>query len=240
MPEIITGQDAAATYESGGGAEEAARIDAARAELLDEATGTQSSEGLILGKYQSTEDLAQAYQNLQREYSRLKNGQAAEQPEPTGEIDPSPQQQPDATAESEQPEAGANPGALDAAKAAKIQQSIFDQVGGEAEYQRLATWASSNLPAERTNAYNQALATGDEGAIMNALKGLQYDFMMKNGYEPRLTGGRAPSNEIRGYESEAQVVAAMKDPRYSGDNPDPAYIKEVERRIAVSNVFQTR
>jgi len=236
MPEIITGQDTAAAYEASGGAEEAAKIDAARAELVDEATG----EGLILGKYQSTEDLAQAYQNLQREYSRLKNGQATEQPEVASEGDPTPELQSAEPATENEQEAGANPGGLDGAKAAKIQQAIFDQVGGEAEYQRLATWASSNLPTERTNAYNQALAAGDEGAIMNALKGLQYDFMMKNGYEPRLTGGRAPSNEIRGYESEAQVVAAMKDPRYSGDNPDPAYIKEVERRIAVSNVFQSR
>jgi len=237
MPEIITGQDAAASYEASGGAEEAARIDAARAELVDEATGSSGTEGLILGKYQSTEDLALAYQNLQREYTRLKNGQGAEQSE---QVDPAPEQpaaEPVAAAETE---VSPDPGTVDPAKAASIQQSVFDQVGGEAEYQRLATWAAQNLPAERTNAYNQALAAGDEGAIMNALKGLQYDFMMKNGYEPRLTGGRAPSNEIRGFESEAQVVAAMKDPRYSGDNPDPAYIKEVERRIAVSNVFQAR
>lgn len=234
MPEVITGQDAAASYEASGGADEAARVDAARAELVDEATAQSADPELILGKYQSTEDLATAYQNLQREYTRLKNGQ----PE-TEQADPAPEQQADA-GEAEQPEAGADPGSIDPAKAASIQQSIFDQVGGEAEYQRLATWAANNLPAERTNAYNQALAAADEGAIMNALKGLQYDFMMKNGYEPRLTGGRAPSNEIRGYESEAQVVAAMKDPRYSGDNPDPAYIKEVEKRIAVSNVFQPR
>jgi hypothetical protein len=96
------------------------------------------------------------------------------------------------------------------------------------------------MPTERVNAYNKALEDGDQGSILNALKGLQYDYMMKHGYEPRLTGGRAPSTETRGYDSEAQVVQAMKDPRYSGDNPDPAYIKEVERKIAVSNVFQTR
>lgn len=234
MPEVITGQDAVASYEASGGADEAARVDAARAELVDEATAQGGDGELILGKYQSTEDLATAYQNLQREYTRLKNGQpAAEQ------ADPAPEQQAD-FGEPEDAEAGTDSRSIDPAKAASIQQSIFDQVGGEAEYQRLATWAAKNLPTERTNAYNQALAAADEGAIMNALKGLQYDFMMKNGYEPRLTGGRAPSNEVRGYESEAQVVAAMKDPRYSGDNPDPAYIKEVEKRIAVSNVFQPR
>jgi hypothetical protein len=231
MPEVITGQDAAASYEASGGAEEAARVESARGELVDEALGNGSEEnGLILGKYQTTEDLADAYQNLQREYSRLKGGQAT-----TTEAAPPVEQ---AAVEEDEPapeEKGVDPVA-----AGRIQQAIFEQAGGEAEYQRLAAWAAQNLPAARTNAYNDALSKADEGAIMNALKGLQYDYMMKNGYEPRLTGGRAPSNEIRGYESEAQVVAAMKDPRYMGDNPDPAYIKEVERKIAVSNVFQPR
>ena len=231
MPEIITGQDAAASYEADGGAEETARVDAARAELVDEALGsTAEDSGLILGKYQTTEDLAEAYQSLQREYTKLKGGQPPAASEPVEE----------AEATDEQEEPAPQESGVDPAVAGRIQQSIFDQAGGEAEYQRLATWAAQNLPASRTNAYNEALATADEGAIMNALKGLQYDYMMKNGYEPRLTGGRAPSNEIRGYESEAQVVAAMKDPRYSGDSPDPAYIKEVERKISVSNVFQPR
>ena len=65
--------------------------------------------------------------------------------------------------------------------------------------------------------------------------------MMSRGYEPKLTGGRAPTQDIKGFESEAQVVAAMSDPRYSGSNPDHAYIREVEKRMAVSNkVFMER
>ena len=239
MPEIVTGQDAAASFEAEGGAEEAARVDAARAELVDEALGDTGS-GLILGKYQTTDDLANAYVSLQREYTRLKAGapaaegepaKAAETPATTGTSEPAV----DNGVDNEPPATGHDPAAI-----AGIQEAIFQQVGGEAEYQRLATWAANNIPTERLNSYNEALVSADKGAVMNALKGLQYDFMMKNGYEPRLTGGRAPSTETRGYESEAQVVAAMKDPRYSGDNPDPAYIKEVERKIAVSNVFQPR
>ena len=121
-----------------------------------------------------------------------------------------------------------------------IRSRIMEQAGGEQQYQRIAGWASQNLPEERVTAFNNALANGDEGAILNQLKGLQYDFMMTNGYEPKLSGGRAPSSEIKGFTSEAQVVEAMNDPRYSGTNPDPAYIREVERRIAVINVFQSR
>ena len=46
---------------------------------------------------------------------------------------------------------------------------------------------------QRINAYNQAIEQGNLPTIINSLKGMQYDYMMKNGYEPRLTAGRAPA-----------------------------------------------
>lgn len=233
MPEIITGQDGSMSYETGAATEEAARVESARAELLDEATGQgNSSEGeLLLGKYRSAEDLAEAYKSLQAEYTRLKSGVQPSEQQPADEV------QPEGEVQAENQNDGPR---LDESKVQAIQQRVFEQAGGEDGYKRLANWVASNLPADRVNAWNEALAKGDEAQIVTALKGLQYDYMMANGYEPRLTGGRAPSNEVRGYSSEAQVVEAMSDPRYSGDNPDPSYIREVERRLAVSNVFQTR
>lgn len=229
MPEIITGQDSGTQYEASGGAEEAAKVDAARAELVDEANA-DAGDGLILGKYQTTEDLANAYQNLQREYARLKSGQPSAEPE--AEAEPEGGEDDDA-AEDDDPQ-------VDPQRVAQIQDSIFRQAGGEAEYNRLAQWAARNLDPSRTEAYNEALRTADEGAALTALKAIQYDYMMQKGYEPRLIGGRGSSGEARPFDSERQVVEAMRDPRYSGDNPDPAYIKEVERRIAASNVFQSR
>ena len=180
---------------------------------------------MILGKYQSTEDLARAYQNLPREYSRVKNGQAPN--------DPAPEQQEaeDYYEDDDDSEDGSDQGGIDPATATAIRASVLEQAGGEAEYQRLSAWAVNNLPAERTEAYNAALAAGDQAAIINSLKGLQYDYMMQNGYEPRLTGGRAPANEVRGYTSRYQVTEAMADPRYEKDS---GYRQEVERRIAAS------
>lgn len=228
MPEIITGQDTAAQYDATGGAEEAAKVDAARAELVDEATA-EANDGLILGKYQSTEDLASAYQSLQREYDRLKKGQPSAQQE----------EQPEAEAEAAEPDED-EAQALPPERVQAIQDTIYRQAGGEAEYNRLAQWAARNLDPSRTEAYNKALESADEAGALTALKAIQYDYMMQKGYEPRLIGGRGSSGEVRPFDSERQVVEAMKDPRYSGDNPDPAYIKEVERRIAASEVFQTR
>ena len=222
MPVVETGQDNTADQ---GAIEEQAKIDAARAELYDEATGGQQpeaeeSEDLILGKYKSQEDLVDAYKNLQRENERLRNGDVDE-PEEAGVEDQPTQEDEGITAE----------------EAQQIRESIFKQAGSQEKFQVLMGWASQNLDEARINAFNQSLDTGDADAILAQVKGIQYDYMMATGYEPKLTGGRAPTNDVRGFASEAQVIAAMQDPRYGND---PAYIKEVEQRIAVSNVFNQR
>ena len=176
---------------------------------------------MILGKYQSQADLVDAYKNLQRENERLRTGEV-EQPE----VD-----SPDREEEQEQGNQ------LTAEDAGRIRDNVFGQVGGQDRYQALMGWAANNIDEARTEAFNDALQSGNEGAILSQLKGIQYDHMMATGYEPKLTGGRAPTNEVQGYSSEAQVIRAMQDPRYQDD---PAYIKEVEQRIAVSNVFNKR
>jgi len=221
MPVVETGQD---YMPDDAAVEEQAKIDQARADLYDEAAGNEPSEpdeSLILGKYKSQADLVDAYKNLQRENERLRTGEP-EQAE----------DQPEAEYEAEEPD-----NQLTSEDAARIRSSIFNQVGGEQSYQALMGWASQNLDQSRAEAFNESLQSGNEGAILAQLKGIQYDHMMATGYEPKLTGGRAPTEDIRGFASEAQVIAAMQDPRYGND---PAYIKEVEQRIAVSNVFNQR
>lgn len=235
MPEVITGQDGSMGYETGAVSEETARVEAARAELFDEATGQAgtSEDGLLLGKYKSADDLAEAYKSLQAEYTRLKAGGPAAEPVTQSEQQPATEQADTESSEPKSPQ-------IDEAKAKALTQRVLELAGGEAGYQRLANWVASTLPAERVNSWNDVLKTGDENTIVSSLKGLQYDYMMANGYEPRLTGGRAPSNEVRGYSSQAQVVEAMSDPRYSGDNRDESYVREVERRMAASEVFEFR
>ncbi len=221
MPVVETGQDQG---DDAALVEEQAKIDQARSDLYDEAAGNQPAapeDNLILGKYQSQADLVDAYKNLQRENERLRTGEV-EQPE----VD-----SPDREEEQEQGNQ------LTAEDAGRIRDNVFGQVGGQDRYQALMGWASQNIDEARTEAFNDALQSGNEGAILSQLKGIQYDHMMATGYEPKLTGGRAPTNEVQGYSSEAQVIRAMQDPRYQDD---PAYIKEVEQRIAVSNVFNKR
>ncbi|BAQ94488.1 head assembly [uncultured phage_MedDCM-OCT-S39-C11] len=219
MAVIETGQDNTVDQ---GAVEEQAKIDQARADLYDEAAGNEPGEpegSLILGKYKSQSDLVDAYKNLQRENERLRGGEVEE-----AEEEPEAQQ--------EEPE-----NQLTSEDATRIRDNMFDQVGGADKYQALMGWASQNLNESRAESFNEALNSGNEGAILAQLKGIQYDHMMATGYEPKLTGGRAPTQDVRGFASEAQVVAAMQDPRYGSD---PAYVKEVEQRIAASNVFNQR
>lgn len=238
MAEVQTGQDGA--YEASAVAEESAKVDAARADLVDEATqSAPPQEGeLILGKYKSVDDLASAYQSLQSEYTKLKGSESTPAPAPDAVSEKPQVAPPQDRPEESTPDADAPKVTVQDAE--RIRGRMMEQIGGEEKYQAVAGWASQNLPQERLAAFNNALKQGDEAQIVNQLKGLQYDYMMATGYEPRLTGGRAPSNSVQGFSSESQVVEAMKDPRYSGTNPDPAYVKEIEQRIAASNVFTPR
>ena len=229
MPIVDTGDG---SFDANAQAVEDAKIEQAKADLVDE-SGAGEGE-LILGKYGSAEELANAYQSLQREYSKLKG----EQPEPQAEA---PQQESEPEPQKQQPVQVSDPGRTDE-ESMEVAQAVFQQTGGQAKYQALASWAAQNLGDEVLENYNRVLNTGSVSDVLSAVKGLQFDYMMATGYEPRLSGGRAPASDgPKGFESEAQVVAAMSDPRYqSGPQQDPAYIKEVEARLRASNVFSGR
>ncbi len=206
---------------------EAAKVAQAKAEIYEERAADPPSslsgdENLILGKYQSQEELVNAYQNLQREYTKLKGE--------NGVSDSVPETAPPPVA----PEQQAEPHPWDGVSEetiATLSSTLFDQAGGESEYKRLATWASDNLEADRVNAFNDALSKADTIGAVNALKAIQYDYTMRNGFEPRLTGGRAPANDVKGFQSRYEVTQAMNDVRYAND---PAFRREVEQRMAAT------
>jgi len=222
MAEIQTGLDDSSNQE--GLAEEQARVQAAKAELYDEQQ--EQENDLILGKYETQDDLVEGYRNLQREVERMRRGEAEPPQAEEGEAE-----------EGEAEEEESNAPEVSAEDYERIKGRMFEQVGGEEKYQALMRWGQQNVTEQAAEAYKVALDSGDETTILQMLKGFQYDKLMANGYEPKLTGGRAPSQDVQGFTSEAQVVEAMRDPRYG---TDPSYVKEVEKRIAVSNVFNAR
>lgn len=108
-------------------------------------------------------------------------------------------------------------------------QEVFNSVGGADSYKAMVEWAASNLSADEVAAYNAAVESADKKQIMFAVKGLQARFAAQS--EPRLVTGDG-GKVVRGFRSSAEVVEAMKDPKYKND---PAFRADVERRMAQSN-----
>lgn len=118
------------------------------------------------------------------------------------------------------------------ASANQMRDNIMSKVGGAEAFQGMAQWAQANLPAAELQAYNRAVESMDMTVVENAVLGLAYRYQQEMGRDPQLLGGgvAAPS----AFQSVAQLVEAMKDPRYE---KDPAYRKEVEGRLARSNIM---
>ena len=107
--------------------------------------------------------------------------------------------------------------------------------GGEEDYARMADWARQHLSPEEQAVYNDIMNSGSLPHIRMAVAGLVGRWRAENGRPPALslTGSASASggSGIRPFASSAEVVEAMRDPRYG---KDPAYVKAVERRLAVS------
>jgi len=124
--------------------------------------------------------------------------------------------------------------AQDTALSVKEVASIKESLGGETEYNRMIQWAASNLSPDEVEGFNQIINTQPMSAVKMAVSGLHARYSAAEGREPKLIGGRAPKGNTDKFESTAQLVAAMSDPRYSND---PAYQKKVQEKLSRSSIF---
>ena len=110
---------------------------------------------------------------------------------------------------------------------------IQNSVGGEAEYNKLVTWASENLKPHEVKAFDNLVGTGNAAAIQLGVDALKSKYDNANGYEGRMLSGKAADNKGDVFRSQAQLVQAMADPRY--DN-DPAYRADVVEKLNRSDL----
>jgi len=109
---------------------------------------------------------------------------------------------------------------------------VYNSAGGEAEYGRLTSWASENLAENKLDAFNDIIEKGNATAIQIAVAGLKSEYENAEGYEGRMLTGKA-ARTSDGFRSQAEVVAAMADPRYDRDE---AYRQDVYDKLERSNV----
>ena len=111
--------------------------------------------------------------------------------------------------------------------------SVMNAAGGEANYNEIVEWAAGNLPDRQIDAFDSVVDSGNPAAIGIAFQGLQSAYQEANGYEGRMLQGKAPSSSGDVYRSQAELVAAMGDPRY---DTDPAYRADVIEKLEQSDL----
>ena len=111
---------------------------------------------------------------------------------------------------------------------------IVNFAGGEEQYNAVTQWAGENMAEEYIDAFDTVVDSGDPAAIQLALAGLMATYYEQNGYEGRMyTGKGAADQGAPVFRSQAEVVAAMSDPRY---DTDPAYRNDVFEALERSNI----
>jgi len=201
-------------------------------------------------KFNSPEELAAAYKELEKRQSGGETTESAEEGE--GESSEVNAVFETATAEytekgqlSEQTfaalaEQGISKDVVDSyiagQEAISAQQTtqIYDAVGGESNYSDVIAWASDVLPDSEIDAYNAILQTGTMEQAAVAAKGLHAQYQASQGTAPTLRQGATSGEGIMPFGSAAQVTEAMRDRRYLND---PAFRKTVEKRLAISDVL---
>ena len=124
---------------------------------------------------------------------------------------------------------------IEGQKAVADQQttSIKDIVGGADAYTEMSEWAAENMSEQEKTAYNTAVNSKDIETAKLAVVGLKAKFENANGNEPSLVEGKATITGQGGYKSWAEVTAAMGDDRYQ---KDPAYQNMVQEKLSKSEL----
>ena len=110
--------------------------------------------------------------------------------------------------------------------------TVYNSVGGEAEYGKLTEWAADNLDQRALDAFNSIVDQANPTAIQIAVAGLKSEYETQEGYEGRMLTGKAARSRDS-FRSQAEVVQAMSDPRY---DQDPAYRQDIYDKLERSNV----
>ena len=110
--------------------------------------------------------------------------------------------------------------------------TVYNSVGGQDQYEQLTSWAAENMDDKALDAFNSIIDQGNPTAIQIAVAGMKAEYDTQEGYEGRMLTGKAArtTDAIR---SQAEVVAAMSDPRY---DRDPAYRQDLYDKLERSNV----
>ena len=177
----------------------------------------QGEQPLLAGKFKDPQALEQAYVELQKKLGEPRD----EVPAPEDEGEP-------AEAESEE-ETDEAPEGLSEEQAGML----MDMVGGDKAYKSMLDWASNNFSEDEIKMYDGVMESNNPSAIYYAVQALQARYNDSVGSDGQTLTGRGAADTDDSFKSQAELVAAMSDPRY---DRDPAYRQDLMRRLENSDV----
>lgn len=120
----------------------------------------------------------------------------------------------------------------------KYTTTLQTHVGGKDAYDALVKWAQANVAEGEQEQIDALLSSGNETTAKLALDGLKARFEKVMGKTPDLiTGGEGtPVAGAKPFKSDREMTDMISDKRYK---TDPAFRKQVEDRLNVTNGFRT-
>jgi hypothetical protein len=109
-----------------------------------------------------------------------------------------------------------------------------NRLGSEQAVSELMEWSKGRLSQREREAFNKAVYSGDESMLALAIDGLAAKYEYEIGRPPRVIAGRKPQSNYGGivpFQSEAELTAAVRDPKYKSD---PAFRNLVADRTRVA------
>ena len=113
-------------------------------------------------------------------------------------------------------------------------KAVHNLVGGADNYSKLIEFAKTNLSEAEQNAFNDTLETGSIEQVKFAVQGIASRAGINAEQPQSMINGDSIETASDIFESSAQVIEAMNDPRYA---KDPAFRKQVEDKIARSTAI---
>jgi hypothetical protein len=114
-----------------------------------------------------------------------------------------------------------------------LAQDTFNIVGGEERYSEMVKWAVDNLDQTDIESFNRTLASGDKAAIRMAVLGVHSQY--SNGLSPSMLKATGAAGSTSGaFRSDAEMKAAMLDPKYG---KDPEYTRSVQDRVRANRTL---
>lgn len=122
------------------------------------------------------------------------------------------------------------------------QQAIKNEIGGDAEFNRISQWAKDGggLTEAELADYNDVVNSGNTQAIRWALKALQAKSAPAAPSEPKLIRGQAPAETQRRFNSQSEALEAMNKRDSKGRrlyDVDSEYQRKYAELMNNSDVF---